>query len=430
MVIRKTMPAKPVKAFHPGGHKPVGFGRKQHPAMAPHGGLTAQSHAGRSEKPQSKAVVPPLAQAVRRAESAEKVKDYLLSSLASGVRSPLTIFAEKADAFLKLAPEARDAAAKELAVRARAVARTVDDILDLVDLEPGQGASSTEPCDIGELVDDIVAPFRKKAQAKGVTLSDNVKEMPQLVVNAHRLRLVLRALLDNSVKFTSAGRIGVVASFFGGRFTLTVEDTGCGIPLSEQRRFAEEGLSSAKEGVLPSGLEVIERLVLSMNGEISLKSTPGIGTVITLTFVGVSAAGACVTRRLSAMQRIGTIKIQDQLSWKANFLLVDGSPVHQAAMDGMLKSIGFENIGFASNGNEALVRLMTGAVDIILTELDLDQMDGRKLVKDIRKVDAFAKLPVYAITTDESIVDTFSDLGFDGYLLKPVTTSKLHMILG
>lgn len=372
---------------------------------------------------------PALVEAVARAEAAEKVKDYLLSTLTSGVRSPLAEIAENA---LKLRigidnQAKREAVMSELVEKSKALVQQVDDVLDLVDLN----VSLTAPTDVIDLVNEAIASFRGEAMAKGLTLSCDMGDIPPLLLNGHRLRLVLRALLDNSVKFTTSGRIGVTASYFGERFRLSVEDTGCGIPLAEQQRFADEGLGGRKPGVLPSGLAVIENLVASMNGEISLQSTPGIGTVISLRIPGVKPAEVSgPDRRKSSMQRIRTMKIQDQLPWKANFLLVDKSPIQRAAIESMLRVIGFENISSASSGSEALVKIMTGKVDIVFTGMDLPQMNGPTLVAEIRKIDAFKDLPVYALTADESVVSSYKDLGLDGYLLKPITADKLHEVLG
>ena len=391
--------------------------------------LGAKSASAKPALAQSAPKNPALAEAVARAEAAEKVKDYLLSALTSSVRSPLADIA--ADALsLRIGigdPAKREAVMTELVEKSKALVQQVDDVLDLVDLN----VSLTAPTDVVELVGGVVASFRGEARAKGLTLSCDLENVPQLLVNGHRLRLVMRALLDNSVKFTTSGRIGVTASYFGEHFRISVEDTGCGIPIAEQQRFAAEGLGGRKPGVLPSGLAVIENLVSSMNGEISLQSTPGIGTVISLRFSGVKTSEVTgPDRRKSTMQRIRTMKIQDQLSWKANFLLVDQSPIQRAAVESMLRVIGFENISSVGSGSEALVKIMTGKVDIVFTGMDLPQMNGATLVTEIRKIEAFKDLPIYALTADESVVSSYKGLGLDGYLLKPITSEKLHEILG
>ena len=401
----------------------AGKGPHPHAAQAPHAAPPPRAAA---PAPAAAPKVVHAEDAVERAERAEKVKDYLLATLAADLRQPLAALAFEASQ-LASAPTAEGVA--RLAEGARLAVETLDDVMDLADFDGG-GIRCDAPADIPALVDETMEMFRGQASAKGVTLKAKVDSMPLLSLNVHRLRLVLRALVDNAVKFTQAGRIGVIATYFGGRLKITVEDTGCGIPLKEQRRFAEAGVERHRAGTLPSGLAVIESLVISMDGDLSLKSSPGIGTVISILFSNVGSAGAAPTQRLSSMQNIGAIVVQDQLPWKAKFLLVDPSPVHNAAMDELLKEIGFENITMVSSGNEALVRLMTGDIDIVLTELALPQTDGIALVREIRNTPAFAKIPVYAVTADDSIVDNFKELGFDGYVLKPITNEKLRSVLG
>ncbi len=364
-----------------------------------------------------------------RLEVAEKTKDYLLAALATSVRHPLENLAMKVELLRQeLAGDSqREQLAGLIAAESHVLARTVDDVLDLVSLN---GCAAAQPTDVGALVGEVVESFRAEAEAKGLSISSDIGDLPDVVINAHRLRLVLRGLLENAVKFTTKGRVGVEVTYFGERLKISVEDTGCGIPLSEQNRFAEEGLGTIIRGVLPSGLAVIEHLAVSMDGDIALQSTPGLGTVIAIIFSGLPLAQGSAIRRTTSMQRIRTMKIQDQLPWKANFLLVDSSPLHRAALEGMLRGIGFENVASVASANEALVRLMSGSVDIILTEADLPQMGGESLVSQIRSIDSFKGLPVYAITDNETVAGKFDEYGFDGCLLKPITKEKLHRILG
>ncbi|MCR5413365.1 MAG: hybrid sensor histidine kinase/response regulator [Kiritimatiellae bacterium] len=353
-------------------------------------------------------------------EDGQLLKDYLFSTLAVDVRRPLFELATVANRLAATSCERE--LASEVVSRIGMLARTVDSVLDLATLAPGCSSPATEPADVAGLVAETVSAYAGEAEAKKITLSYSAEPLPHLVINARRLRLILRALVDASIKFTAEGRIGVYAKYTGGLLKITVEDTGCGVPAVAHHR--PDG------GVLPPGMSVIERFILSLNGDIELRTAQGVGTSISILFPNITPVGAPREPAIPPAPYAAALKILSELPWKAKFLLVDANPAHLSATGGMLRDIGFENIVFASSAADAMLRITTGAVDVVLTDLNLPRRDGRELVAEIRSAAGFAHLPVYAVTADDTIVPAYGQLGFDGYILKPVTAEKLHAILG
>ena len=114
-------------------------------------------------------------------------------------------------------------------------------------------------------------------------------------------------------------------------------------------------------------------------------------------------------------------------------LLVDDSKMNILVLKALLNQIGNFEIATASNGREALTLLQTpGAapVDLVLTDMWMPELDGMGLVKAIRANPALASLRVIAVTADTEFQGQIADLGFDGLLLKPITTERLSGILG
>ena len=110
-------------------------------------------------------------------------------------------------------------------------------------------------------------------------------------------------------------------------------------------------------------------------------------------------------------------------------LLVDDTTVNLSMLKAMCASIGIEGIKTAANGRQALDVLKDGQVDVILTDLQMPEIDGVQLVQEVHKLPQFANLPIYAVTGDVEILKTYQQDGFTGLLLKPIDLAKLTDLL-
>jgi signal transduction histidine kinase len=166
----------------------------------------------------------------------------------------------------------------------------IDDVLDLARIEAGKLSISLGTVALPALLRGVVDSIEPLARARGLALSlDAPEDLPVLVTDATRVRQVLLNLLSNAVKFTPGGAISVVARPAGEReVEVAVADTGVGIEpaalagifdafrqgdQSSTRRFEGTGL----------GLSIVRRLLGLLGGSIRVESTPGAGTVFTVT---------------------------------------------------------------------------------------------------------------------------------------------------
>ena len=97
----------------------------------------------------------------------------------------------------------------------------------------------------------------------------------------------------------------------------------------------------------------------------------------------------------------------------------------------MLKRLDVEEVTPVDNGLAALeaLRAAPDGFDVILTDMWMPEMDGKALVREIRRDPRWKDLPVYAVTADAEAQKTSSEAGFTGLLLKPVTLDKLRKLL-
>ena len=107
-------------------------------------------------------------------------------------------------------------------------------------------------------------------------------------------------------------------------------------------------------------------------------------------------------------------------------LIVDDCDTTRKLLSYIVRERGFKIVG-ASNGIEALEILATTPIDIVLTDLNMPQMDGYELSRSLRRQEAYKDLPIVMITTEASEADKKlgMDAGVTTYLSKPISTQRL-----
>ncbi|MES1152391.1 MAG: HAMP domain-containing sensor histidine kinase, partial [Dongia sp.] len=167
----------------------------------------------------------------------------------------------------------------------------INDLLDVTKLEAGRHELVESTCDLGALVEEASGLVKMQAEKGGVALQLRIDAaMPQVLADERSLRQIALNLLSNAVKFTPAGGSVMVSCALdaNGRPTVTVKDTGRGIPQEEMkdlfRPFARA--AEAKRASTPGtglGLAIVKSLVELHQGTIAMESRVGQGTTVTVT---------------------------------------------------------------------------------------------------------------------------------------------------
>lgn len=111
-------------------------------------------------------------------------------------------------------------------------------------------------------------------------------------------------------------------------------------------------------------------------------------------------------------------------------LIVDDEPVNVRVIQARLSRLGVKDIIAAENGAEALDILKRDpAIDLVLTDMWMPVLDGEGLIREIRSVEQWKDLPVYAVTADVETQKTYRRSGFTGILLKPITLTQLQALI-
>ena len=387
-----------------------------------------------------------LEKALERAHVAEKARSMFFSAVSHDIRTPLNAIIGYTELLLDGIPdeEERAKALSGISTSGHTLLQLINDVLDLSKLESGKMVIKTEPSDVRELISSVVHSVDVTVKNRDVELKEEYGELPFLEIDPQRIRQILFNLIGNAVKFTEHGEIRVRAMFRKdpegekGIFTLSVSDTGCGIAEEDKAivmdPFVQLGDNTKIKGT-GLGLSICKQLAVSMGGRLSFVSELGKGSTFTLELHDVKiieslpdAGGAAAGQELSGGQTQSE-KAQEDRKVAKNYhiLIADDVPLNLSVLKALLKKINVNDVETAVDGQDAWEKIRTSErpFDCVLTDVWMPKMNGRELVSTIRADERFAGLPVYAVTADVAEQKAFTERGFTGVLLKPLTIGVL-----
>jgi signal transduction histidine kinase len=212
---------------------------------------------------------------------ANRVKDEFLATLSHELRTPLNVILGRARMLVERSGNADTVqqSADTIERNAHALARLVDDLLDVSRFSAGQLTLDIQRVDIAAVVSTVVASLEPTGRAKGVRVAlAQPPALPDLLGDPTRLQQVVWNLLSNAIKFTpSGGTVSLALAHTPTHVMLTVSDTGEGIEpdflphVFETFRQAEPTLNR-RHGGLGLGLSIVRRLVELHGGYVTADS--------------------------------------------------------------------------------------------------------------------------------------------------------------
>jgi CheY-like chemotaxis protein len=253
-----------------------------------------------------------------------------------------------------------------------------------------------------------------------------------------RLRQVLCNLLSNSIKFTPPhGRVvlsvaGAATEDGASAVCFEVADSGPGITADAQVRlfhpYGQGDASIARRfGGTGLGLSICKELLSLMQGSIEVESQAGAGS--TFRVVVPLSRASDEARQLAATESVPQAKLPPDLK----VMLVEDDPVNQVVMEAVLRDLGVQVVT-AGSGEQALDLLEQRAVDLVLMDCHLPNMDGLTTTRDWRGREAQLqrqRVPVIGLTGDvyRGAREACLAAGMDDYLAKPASRDEIGSAL-
>lgn len=225
-----------------------------------------------------------------KAEEANRTKSEFLAVVSHELRTPLNGILGFAELLtLETEDPAHADYAHTIHESGKHLLSVVNDLLDLSKIEAGRMELALAPVPLRPLIEDVVGLHRGDAATKGLAFSLTLDDTLPVSVNADatRLRQVLNNLLNNAVKFTSAGSVALRAEVVGDELIITVSDSGCGIAQEDQAHVFEkfrqvDRFDTRAHGGTGLGLALARQFASMMGGSITLVSAPGEGSAFSL----------------------------------------------------------------------------------------------------------------------------------------------------
>ena len=370
------------------------------------------------------------------AEAANRAKSDFLANMSHEIRTPMNGVLGMIQVLRHsgLTTDQRDMC-ETITRSGNALLTVLNDILDYSKLEAGRIVLEPLPSRVTDLVRDVVSLMRIAAEQRGLHLRLDIGTVPPpVLIDPTRLRQVMTNLLSNAIKFSHDGEIGIQVGSWPdpenpGRIQIRIAVADHGIGMSPEvvaslfTRFTQADASSTRRfGGTGLGLAISRELTNLMDGDITVASTPGKGSVFTvqlhaaLTDEPIAEEGSPLEATPAGPRVI------------LDILVAEDDEINRRVIAAFLQPDG-HRLTFAEDGEEAVQAASEHPFDLVLMDVMMPNMDGPTATKAIRALpNAKAATPIIALTANAMAGDRerYMANGMNGYVSKPIDRKELQ----
>ena len=388
----------------------------------------------------------------RRAEALaeiDRAKTAFFNNVSHEFRTPLTLL---------LGPTQDAMASPEGALSGEALAtvhrnalrllKLVNTLLDFSRIEAGRADANYEPTELCALTTDLAGAFRSAIESAGLRFDVACRPIDEAVyVDRAMWEKIVFNLLSNALKFTLEGTIAIGVARDGDAATLTVTDTGSGIPPEElphvfERFHRVRGAKSRTHEGTGIGLALVQELVRLHGGTISATSNEGAGTTFTVSIPFGSAHlpqhAVAAARPSTPAPEIAAAYVSEAGAWakapaapvavsasRARILVADDNADMRDYVTRLLGERFMVDV--VGDGASALAAIQQHRPDVIVSDVMMPELDGFELLRALKDDPVTNAIPVILLSARAGEEATIEGIGAgaDDYLVKPFTAREL-----
>jgi signal transduction histidine kinase/ActR/RegA family two-component response regulator len=362
------------------------------------------------------------------AESANQAKSRYLTGMSHELRTPLNSilgYAQILDGDESI-PTPRRQAISVIRRSGEHLLSLIEGALDIARIESGKLAPALSEVNLPDFMQQIVSMFEPQAHNKGIDFHFECSDELPAVVRTDKKHLgqILINILGNAVKFTTRGSVILRLTYAREIALFEIEDSGPGIPDTEVEHIFDPFMRGDAAGRAETrgtglGLTISKMLTEFMGGELSVNSTPDVGTRFKIRLYLPQVHAPAPVRQTTDTAPLG------YTGRRRRILIVDNEAVDRELLANVLAPLKFE-LQQARSGAECIATCPQFKPDLILMDLAMPNMDGWETIRQLRQQEV-SQAPVAIVSANAFDKGLENDVAIstDDFILKPVNVAEL-----
>ena len=375
--------------------------------------------------------------ALKKEQEFNQLRTIFLENIAHEIRTPITLINGHLDLILDR-NEQTDADKQDLKLAlssSKRVLTNANELLELLKFEKGLLKLNIVDIQLLNFLKRIFLSFESLAGAKKIALTFDcsIAEDFMVQMDGKRVEKILNNLISNAIKFSPSNtQITLSANCNNALLTIFVEDNGPGIEYNEQKKIFDrfyQSSSTPQIGGVGIGLSLAREFAQSMDGSLTVESTPGGGSTfcLSLPVTPIVSKASTVQSDLVNQEDQSASMLPDFLeeNKKPAILIVEDNIEMNQFLHRILSD--HYNCHCCFDGVEALQAVQKNTFDLIISDVMMPKMDGFEFREKLLKLEKQTFIPFIFLTAKDYLDDKLKgfNMAIDDYITKPFVKSEL-----